>query len=519
MKSKWIVFLLAIGNVGISMAQDVLSDSVMVDSVSETKPEKKQYYGFFTSNLQTGSNILPQHIFNKLAFGGGMDKEVLSNTANRFGTGQCRFGLYQNFGFSFSSVVREPKLIASNVKDKSLLEKMREDDEIVNDTAFISATGLSKIRISTINYWSVVGSIGGLLNGKISPDAYKLMFMGNGYYRGELLNVGSNKVDQYLAERLDFLLSINRETYYGSSHERTKRESYGLWNYNIAFIEMGVFVGRLTGFQRLKTEVVKVYTSSLADSLSVNGRYNWVRMDENSSGAVMGLSFSNYNLFSRSYYRQLKQVIKFDLKDFGVFYLKDALVSSRGYIWDANGKGFKPAGLKAVQPVSIEQVLITPTKLQQTNWISSEVDRVKEDIGNLDQRRSGFLLMPFQLGIDMGPFGFQYINATGYMPRISLQPEIPASFFSRIISEAFDIRRTEKSVYREHMRVNFNRITAGFSIGGWDKFDINLGWRLYKLHEDGKMLQLHVQANGVEALLAPNVFHGLGLKLSAGISF
>lgn len=498
-------------------AQENGEDTALVDSYKSGIQG-----GGIEMYIQSGSNFLPQHVFNKLLFGGEINHDILENSANRFISGSGRFGLQQEMSFR---VFINPKYYistsnSSNKSNRNYRVLAGGGNKKVDDWGKLISKSErnTSLRVKNLMNYYVEAELGGMISGKMTSDAYKLMFMGNGYYRGKTLNVGSNSIHQYLGESIGFgaVYTVNKFVKGSGDSFCNQLKSYTV--NQIAFS-----VGRLNSFQRLNTEVAKVFTSFLADSISVNGRYQWVRMDAQSSGAMFVMSYQSHHIPNRFHNNYPNERIimrgyttrNFSIANLGFFYVKDALVSSRGYIWELNGKGFKPVGEKAVQAVDLQQVEITPSKLQQTNWFNAQLDSKKSVIGNLDQRRTGFLLMPFTVKYDIGnSIGFQYVAAKGYLPRMSMMTVIGIpTYLKRNIRKYFGIDNDEEKM------TNITFFNVGFAVGGWDKFDFLAGYKLFTNDVKKGKIYIDLRLTGIEALLAPRIYHGFGLSLVGNYHF
>jgi hypothetical protein len=339
-----------------------------------------------------------------------------------------------------------------------------------------------------------------LAGARFTDDAYRALLRGNGYYLGKTLDVGNNRFKQLGYAGADFVFFKNGDSknFVDSLKSKTTRIP----------ISWMVSVRNLNSFQLLRTDGLELFTSPTADSLSLDGRFYQVGLKGGSINPGITVGFNQFLLIGKS--GSMRAPVNFSLEDFGFYYLQNANVLSRGYAWDANGRGFSPSSESSTLPVYLKQASVTTGNLQLGNWFTQQVDTAEARLRVVEQVRSGWIMSPFKISIKTSVFTLSYRNLPGMMPLFSVYPGLRTRQVYRFFAEVFNLK---KEYLRQELGSN-SKVFVGFSVGGFDKVNWRLGYETDYLWL-GKAVQFRADIIGVEALLAPKMYHGFGFNLSA----
>ena len=303
----------------------------------------------FRYQLITGSNVLPFSFMSKMAFGGYISPQTTENIESNL-QNHNRAGYMQSMGvvlYPLSRRFHPEQYNVSTVKSE------------------VVSIGIRNIQMAGATF---------------SNDAYRWIFRGNGYYKGQNLDVGSNHFYALGMNTVDFGISVPKA-------KRIERLYFSL--------------AQISQFNVLKTQDVSLYTSPLADTVVMNGRFY--------SQSTAGLSAGQKGLgilmtMDRKLYVPLfgsqkteKNAVYYGVRDLGVLFLPTLGVDSRGYIWDESTKGLKPAGESQIKPISVTQAVVSSRELQFGNWFTSQRDTLNARLKVVSQTRSGTVLSPFTL--------------------------------------------------------------------------------------------------------------------------
>ncbi len=500
------------------------SDSMPPTAVKENEFGYKSWYIPYSLRVSasvqvyTGSNVLPQALLNKIVFGGYMDPEIIGKAEGRLKpNNRLGFEQYNDLGLTYNAngseyygsgyrtnkeslgsleiVTRENSNKMTTWADRGLLisgdnKRVKAGTNVPNNPS----DGSQKKKISVwmgINYSVLAGA-------RFTDDAYRALLRGNGYYLGKTLDIGNNRFKEFGYLGADFVFWSNGEN----------RNSFKSKTSRIPITWM-VSLRNLSSFQLLRTDGLELFTSSTADSLSLDGRFYQVGLKGGSVNPGITVGFNKFMLIGNGSEGYPRAPVNFSLEDFGFYYLQNANVLSRGYAWDANGRGFSPSSESSTLPVYLKQASVTAGNLQLGNWFTQQVDTAEARLRVVEQVRSGWIMSPFKVSIKTAVFTLSYRNLPGMMPVFSVYPGLRTRQVYRFFAEVFNLK---KEYLRKELSSN-SKVYTGFSVGGFDKVNWRLGYETDYLWL-GKAVRFRADIVGVEALLAPKTYHGFGFNLS-----
>jgi hypothetical protein len=500
------------------------SDSMPQTVVKENEFGYKSWYIPYSLRVSasvqvyTGSNVLPQALLNKIVFGGYMDPEIIGKAEGRLKpNNRLGFEQYNDLGLTYNAngseyygsgyrtnkeslgsleiVTRENSNKMTTWADRGLLisgdnKRVKAGTNVPNNPS----DGSQKKKISVwmgLNYSVLAGA-------RFTDDAYRALLRGNGYYLGKTLDIGNNRFKEFGYLGADFVFWSNGEN----------RNSFKSKTSRIPITWM-VSLRNLSSFQLLRTDGLELFTSSTADSLSLDGRFYQVGLKGGSVNPGITVGFNKFMLIGNGSEGYPRAPVNFSLEDFGFYYLQNANVLSRGYAWDANGRGFSPSSESSTLPVYLKQASVTAGNLQLGNWFTQQVDTAEARLRVVEQVRSGWIMSPFKVSIKTAVFTLSYRNLPGMMPVFSVYPGLRTRQVYRFFAEVFNLK---KEYLRKELSSN-SKVYTGFSIGGFDKVNWRLGYETDYLWL-GKAVRFRADFVGVEALLAPKTYHGFGFNLS-----
>jgi hypothetical protein len=500
------------------------SDSMPQTVVKENEFGYKSWYIPYSLRVSasvqvyTGSNVLPQALLNKIVFGGYMDPEIIGKAEGRLKpNNRLGFEQYNDLGLTYNAngseyygsgyrtnkeslgsleiVTRENSNKMTTWADRGLLisgdnKRVKAGTNVPNNPS----DGSQKKKISVwmgLNYSVLAGA-------RFTDDAYRALLRGNGYYLGKTLDIGNNRFKEFGYLGADFVFWSNGEN----------RNSFKSKTSRIPITWM-VSLRNLSSFQLLRTDGLELFTSSTADSLSLDGRFYQVGLKGGSVNPGITVGFNKFMLIGNGSEGYPRAPVNFSLEDFGFYYLQNANVLSRGYAWDANGRGFSPSSESSTLPVYLKQASVTAGNLQLGNWFTQQVDTAEARLRVVEQVRSGWIMSPFKVSIKTAVFTLSYRNLPGMMPVFSVYPGLRTRQVYRFFAEVFNLK---KEYLRKELSSN-SKVYTGFSMGGFDKVNWRLGYETDYLWL-GKAVRFRADIVGVEALLAPKTYHGFGFNLS-----
>lgn len=429
--------------------------------VTPNTPKSSAAGELFRYNFNSGSNVLPFSMMGKLALGGYVGSAITQDVESQL-KGNNRAGMYQQF-----SLVVYP------------LRSRFDGGALRTSSTAQSSVSPKKVSLNAISVRSVQ-SVGA----RFTDDAYRLVFRGNGYYRGRSLAVGDNQFQVLGYNAVDFRFEAK------------------------ARFQVSLF--QATSFSRLQTGNMSLFTSASGDSLAFNGRFysqsvgneSWL-----SKGVGVAIGFDRmfkirglgtFKHAGRTHYLYL------GVKDFGFIHMPKVAVQSRGYVWDASMRGLSVAGESNTNTVGLKQAVVNAKELQLSNWFGNQRDSAVSRLQIQDQTRSGTVLTPFAVYADLfnikvkGQFfslNATYLNVPGY--RVS----------GRVSWEKTWMSKGEQ-------KWTYLSLSPYVAIGGFDTYDlgcaVNFETPIQRL---GKTF-FRLDVRGLEAWAMPNKQHGAGLSAS-----
>lgn len=464
MKLKWANRMRRLGIIGLLWLGLPLSASAVDEKGLDLEPPvvmpKPAPVGeLFRYHFATGSNVLPFSMTEKLALGGYVGSDITQEVESHL-KGNNRAGLYQQFSlviYPLRSRFDGGALRTSSVPQSSVSPK--------------------KVALNAISVRSVQ-SVGA----KFSDDAYRLVFRGNGYYRGQTLDVGNNQFQVLGYNALDFRFD--------------------------AEVKFQVSLLQATSFSRLQTGNMSLFTSASGDSLAFNGRFYSQGVNGNpwlQKGMGLAVGFDKmlkikglgtFKQAGRTHYLYL------GVKDFGFIYMPKVAVQSRGYVWDASMQGLSVAGESSTKMVGLKQAVVNAKELQLSNWFGNQRDSAISRLQIQEQTRSGTVLTPFALYADLTNFKVKgqffsmnvtYLNVPGY--RVS----------GRLSWEKTWMPEGEQ-------KWTYLSLSPYLAMGGFDTYDLGCAVNFETpIQHLGKTF-FRVDFRGLEAWVMPNKQHGAGLS-------
>ena len=244
----------------------------------------------FRYNFNSGSNVLPFSMMGKLALGGYVGSAITQDVESQL-KGNNRAGMYQQL-----SLVVYP------------LRSRFDGGALRTSSTAQSSVSPKKVSLNAISVRSVQ-SVGA----RFTDDAYRLVFRGNGYYRGRSLAVGDNQFQVLGYNTVDFRFE-------------------GKLRFQVSLLQA-------TSFSRLQTGNMSLFTSASGDSLAFNGRFYSQSVGNEpwlSKGLGVAIGFDRmfkvrglgtFKHAGRTHYLYL------GVKDFGFIHMPKVAVQSRGYVW------------------------------------------------------------------------------------------------------------------------------------------------------------------------------------------
>lgn len=443
---------------------------LMFGNLAKASVDSAQVYeDLFRYQLVTGSNVLPFSFMGKMAFGGYISPQATKGVETRLKS-QNRAGYMQSIGAVFYPLKRRFK---------------SEQYVAANNKAEVVSIGIRNIQMAGVTF---------------SGDAYRLVFRGNGYYKGKTLEVGSNHFFALGMNTVDFGISVPK-----SKH-----------------IEKLYFsIAQVTQYNVLKTQDMSLYTSDIADSVVINGRFysqstSGLGLGQKGLGVMMSMD-RTMRFGSSGSGKGPKSPIYYGVRDLGVLFLPALSVDSRGYIWDENTSGLKPAGESPIKSVTVTQAVVSSRELQFGNWFTSQRDTLNARLKVVSQTRSGTVISPFTLYAQKELFSYRPSNlseskkglGTAYNHAMDVNftyLNVPGYVLSTTLSWG--------SYYRPKGEQKWTSFYSEYylGLGGFDTW--NLGYKgflksnIIGIGQTSFMLDLR----GLEAWLFPKRQHGAGIS-------
>ena len=443
---------------------------LMFGNLAKASVDSAQVYeDLFRYQLVTGSNVLPFSFMGKMAFGGYITPAATESIESHLKT-QNRAGYMQSIGAVFYPLKRRFK---------------SEQSIAANSKAEVVSIGIRNIQMAGLTF---------------SGDAFRLVFRGNGYYKGRTLDVGSNHFFALGMNTVDFGISVPK-----SKHIE----------------KLYISLAQVTRYNVLKTEDLSFYTSPMADSVVINGRFYsqstaGLGLGQKGLGVMMTMD-RTMRFGSSGSGKGPKSPINYGVRDLGVLFLPALSVDSRGYIWDENTSGLKPAGESPIKSVTVTQAVVSSRELQFGNWFTSQRDTLNARLKVVSQTRSGTVISPFTLYAQKELFSYHPSNlseskkglGTAYNHAMDVNftyLNVPGYVLSTTLSWGSHYRPKGEqkwtSFYSEYY----------LGLGGFDTW--NLGYKgflksnIIGIGQTSFMLDLR----GLEAWLFPKRQHGAGIS-------
>lgn len=440
---------------------------------------------FIRYDLTTGSNGLPMSFMGKLSLGGYLNPETVAKAETQI-KDENRAGFTQSISLCIYPMKQR---FIGNLGSEMALNGSSSVGEI-------GGAKTNKVAISSVSLRSSQ-----MMGTKFTKDAYRAIFRGNGYFKGQTLNLGKNELTYLGVNYVDF----------GFQQQKPKATQ---WT---------VSLGLVSEYTRVVTRDLSLYTSVLADTVAVDGKFY--------SQSTQGLGWGQKGLaavFSMSkilVYKGLQQLnniehlkllynegrsivryhyFQFGVRDLGLIYLPTVKVNSRGYIWDANTSGLKPADIGTTKRVVLQQVNLTPQDLQFGNWLTQQRDTVVDRLNILQQNRRGLIISPFTIYgntvLKNWKGGAFILNATYLnMPGFCLASTI--SWSKLLLS-------------RGPQKWKSLQVEPSLTIGGFDTWNLNFFGGLTTVIQRVGEVHFMLNIRGVESWIAPSKQHGAGLSFA-----
>lgn len=424
--------------------------------VTPNMPKSSATGELFRYNFNSGSNVLPFSMMGKLALGGYVGSDVTQDVESKL-KGNNRAGLYQQLSF-----VVYP------------LRSRFDGGALRTSSTAQSSVSPKKVSLNAISVRSVQ-SVGA----RFTDDAYRLVFRGNGYYKGRSLSVGDNHFQVLGYNAVDFRFEAKSK-------------------FQVSLLQA-------TSFSRLQTGNMSLFTSASGDSLAFNGRFYSQGVGNEPKGIGMAIGFDRmfkikglgtFKHAGRTHYLYL------GVKDFGFIHMPKVAVQSRGYVWDASMRGLSVAGESNTQMVGLKQAVVNAKELQLSNWFGNQRDSAVSRLQIQDQTRSGTVLTPFALYADLTnimvkgqlfSMNVTYLNVPGY--RVS----------GRISWEKTLMPKGEQKW------TNLS-LDPYLAMGGFDTYDLGMAVNFETPIQRMGSTFFRLDVRGLEAWVMPNKQHGAGLS-------
>jgi len=279
-------------------------------------------------------------------------------------------------------------------------------------------------------------------------------------------------------------------------------------------------IAQVTQYNLLKTQDMSLYTSPIADSVVINGRFysqSTAGLGFGQKGLGVMMSMDRTMRISSSGSGRLAKPIYYGVRDFGVLFLPTLSVDSRGYTWDENTKGLKPAGESLIKEVTVNQAVVNSRDLQLGNWFTSQRDTLNSRLNVNSQKRSGTVISPFTLYAQRELFSYSPSNQSAskkglgkafhhVMDLNCTYLNVPGYMLSTTLSWG--------SYYRPKGEQKWTSFYSEYylGLGGFDTW--NLGYKgflksnIIGMGQTSFMLDLR----GIEAWIFPRRQHGAGIS-------
>jgi len=443
---------------------------LMFSNLANASVDSAQVYeDLFRYQLITGSNVLPFSFMGKMAFGGYISPQATEGVETRLKS-QNRAGYMQSIGIVVYPLKRRFK---------------SEQSIAANNKAEVVSIGIRNIQMAGVTF---------------SGDAYRLVFRGNGYYKGKTLEVGSNHFFALGMNTVDFGISVPK-----SKH-----------------IEKLYFsIAQVTQYNVLKTQDMSLYTSDIADSVVINGRFYsqstaGLGLGQKGLGVMMSMD-RTMRFGSSGSGKGPKSPIYYGVRDLGVLFLPALSVDSRGYIWDENTSGLKPAGESPIKSVTVTQAVVSSRELQFGNWFTSQRDTLNARLKVVSQTRSGTVISPFTLYAQKELFSYRPRNQSESKKGLgkAYYHAMDVNFtYLNVPGYVLSTTLSWGSYYRPKGEQKWTSFYSEYylGLGGFDTW--NLGYKgffksnIIGIGQTSFMLDLR----GLEAWLFPKRQHGAGIS-------
>jgi len=421
--------------------------------VLEPVPLKKLsvYMPVVWMNIESGSNGVPLSMLNRFAFGGYISPNEMDDYQQLLSSTGNRMGAMQNYGINIYPIVGIP------VAKKLALENISLEIDDISGASF-------------------------------NQDAFRLVFQGNTNYLGQTLNVGNNSVESWRTRSLIFHF----------------RKVFSKWD-----LIPTVQFSQCLKYTNIQTQDVQLKSDALGDEITFSGNAFAANSGYSFWGNGVGLQAGLIASIKNIYQNQKNAfALSFGIKNFGFYSISDVNVTSRNAVWNADQSSLNPEGWNNTDPFKLQAVQISSSDLQFGTWFNRQGDSIKSKLNFLETKRRGTVLSPFTVlakinitnhtyvsSLKRQEVMFKYVNVVGYLPQLSYWAYL----------------RQEFTTFKGNTAFALNYM-LGLSIGGFDDFNLNVGFTSNKLRFRNQTMIANLKLTGIESYFYPSKLHGAGIQ-------
>lgn len=403
-------------------------------------------------NIESGSNGVPFSMLNRFAFGGYISPSEMNDYQKSLSVSGNRMGAIQNYGINIYPIAGIP------VAKKLALENI------------------------TLEIDDITGA-------NFNQDAFRLIFQGNTNYLGQTLNAGNNVFESWRTRTLKFQF----------------RKTFPKWE-----IIPTIQFGQCLNYTRIETQDVQLKSDAMGDEITFSGNAYSANSGYSFWGNGVGMQ-AGLIFFLKNIYQNQKNAfsLSFGIKNFGFYNISDVNVMSRNAVWNADQSNIIPEGWNQTDPFKLQAVQISSSDLQFGTWFNRQGDSIKSKLNFVESNRRGNVLAPFTLfaklnitnhtyvsSIKRQEILLKYVNVIGYLPQLSYWAYLKQDFRT--------IKGNSKFI------LNY---MLGLSVGGFDDFNLNVGFSSNRLKLKNQTIILNAKFTGIEAYFNPSKWHGAGIQL------
>lgn len=439
---------------GYNLNEGFESDSLNIEhSFNLSPPPQKKisvYMPVVWMNIESGSNGVPLSMISRFAFGGYISPSEMNDYQQLLSSAGNRMGAIQNYGINIYPVVGFP--VTKNIA----LEKI------------------------TLEIDDITGA-------KFNQDAFRLIFQGNTNYLGQTLNVGNNSVESWRTRSLNFHF----------------RKTFSKWE-----LIPTVQLSQCLNYTNIQTQDIQLKSDALGDQIDFSGNAYAANSGYSFWGKGVGMQAGLIFAFKNIYQNQKNAfALSFGIKNFGFYSISDVNVISRNAVWNADQTGLNPEGWNNSTPFKLQAVQINSSDLQFGTWFNRQGDSIKSKLNFVETKRRGNVWAPFTLMAKLNITShtytsslkrqeviLKYVNVVGYLPQLS---------YWAYLQQPFTTIKGNTSFVLNYM--------LGLSVGGFDDFNLNVGFSSYKLKLRNQSILANLKFTGVESYFYPSKWHGAGV--------